>query len=131
MANITVDLTDHSAEFLEAAARQIALGLEAIGGQAELFAKRDCPVDTGRLRNSITFATATAHGTPNQSGGQSAKESDYQRLQEPEPDALYVGTNVEYAADQEYFGRHPHFLRNSLTQHGEDFKKIMEAALKA
>ena len=131
MASITINMTDHSPEFLEAAARQIGLALEAIGGEAEKFAKRDCPVDTGRLRNSITFATATAKGQPNQDGGANAKAEDYETHGQPEADALYVGTNVEYAADQEYFGRKPHFLRNSLTQHGEDYKKIMEAALKA
>lgn len=131
MATVTVDITDHSAEVLAAAQRQLALALEAIGGQAEMFAKRECPVDTGRLRNSITFATATGRGIPNGSGGQAAKPEDYQQHSQPEADSVYVGTNVEYAEVQEYFGRHPHYLRNSLTQHTEDYKKIVEAALKS
>ena len=31
-----------------------AKALETIGGKAESYAKRLCPVDTGNLRNSIT-----------------------------------------------------------------------------
>lgn len=46
-------------------------GLEQIGLLAEGYAKKLCPVDTGRLRNSITHE---------QSG-----------------DDEYIGSNVEYA----------------------------------
>jgi len=131
MASVTISLVDdHSAEVLAAAKKQIANALEAIGGEAEKHAKEKCPVDTGRLRNSITFATKNAHGNPNGSGGERAKSSDYQRHSTPEENMVYVGTNVEYAEIQEYFGKKPHYLRNSLTQHTDDYKKIVEAALK-
>ena len=47
-------------------------GLEAIGLTAETYAKKETPVDTGRLRNSISHET--------------------------DKEAVYIGTNVEYAA---------------------------------
>ena len=57
----------------------IRRGLEICGGKAETYAKSECPVDTGRLRNSITHRT------------QETTE--------------LVGTNVEYAPYVEY-GHH-------------------------
>jgi hypothetical protein len=56
-----------------------------------------CPVDTGRLRGSITYATSkfrTMVSMP-------AKPGD--EVSEPGDDyTLYVGTNVEYAPYMEY-----------------------------
>lgn len=51
----------------------IIKALEKIGQTAEGYAKKACPVDTGRLRNSITHVIV------------------------PEENAVYIGTNVEYA----------------------------------
>ena len=65
---------DNSAEVIEAKNEAVMRALEAIGLQAEGYAKLKAPVDTGRLRNSITHSVA------------------------PEEEAVYVGTNVEYAA---------------------------------
>lgn len=50
----TVDITNNTPAFLNAmeAAKQRAL--EIIGGKVESYAKGLVPVDTGRLRNSIT-----------------------------------------------------------------------------
>jgi len=46
--------------------------LEKMGGTAETYAKKECPVDTGRLKGSITH-------------------------QKQDEDTMLVGTNVEYA----------------------------------
>ena len=46
--------------------------LTAIGATAETYAKKETPVCTGRLRNSISHET--------------------------DKEAVYIGTNVEYAA---------------------------------
>lgn len=109
---VSVSLTDHSAEFLEAMKAQVLLGLETIGQEAEGYAKDECPVDTGRLRNSIAHAV------------------------ESEEKAVVVGTNVEYAVYVEYGDYNhktgkKHFLRDSVTNHGEHYKSILEAALRA
>jgi len=126
-----VKLTDNSAEILQAAKEQIALGLEAIGGQMELHAKEKCQVDTGRLRNSITFATSGTQGSANTSGGAEAKPEDYAQHGRAEENEVVVGTNVEYAPEQEYYGKKAHFLKNAAAGHSDEYKKILEAALKA
>ena len=40
--------------FLGAMQEQLEAAFEECGSDAEYYAKRACPVDTGRLRNSIT-----------------------------------------------------------------------------
>ena len=67
-----VDYKDNSEQVLSAMEKSIKNGLEAIGLTAEGHAKKITPVDTGRLRNSISHAT--------------------------DKEAAYIGTNVEYAA---------------------------------
>ena len=67
-----VDYKDNSQQILSALEKGIKNGLEAIGLTAETYAKKETPVDTGRLRNSISH---TVDG-----------------------EATYIGTNVEYAA---------------------------------
>ena len=54
-----VKVTDNSAVFKNAKDQAVARALEAIGLTAERYAKADCPVDTGRLRNSISHAVNT------------------------------------------------------------------------
>lgn len=51
---IDVQITDNSAQVLAAMRKQVLLGLESIGQECEGYAKDETPVDTGRLRNSIT-----------------------------------------------------------------------------
>lgn len=136
---VAVEVIDNSDEVLAAFKEQLPLALEAIGGEMERHAKENCPVDTGRLRNSITFATATAQGnantgnftTPSGEMPKQAEPSDYAQHGSADECEVVVGTNVEYAAEQEYYGKKSHFLKNAATNHSEDYKKIVEAALKA
>jgi hypothetical protein len=129
---VTIKVTaDNTQEVLRELEKKVGLALEGIGGEAEKYAKEGCPVDTGRLRNSITFVTETAQGTPNTYGGASAEPGDFMKHGTPEKNTVYVGTNVEYAPEQEYYGRRKHFLKNALTMHSDRYKKITEAALKA
>ena len=138
MPEIQIKLEDYSAEVLAALKEQAALGMAAIGQEAEGYAKDNLTtfprVDTGRLRNSV------AHS-----------------VDEAEP-AVYIGTNVEYGVYVEYGtgkyadngqgrqspwfyvddkgighwteGMKPsHFLRDSVADHGDRYKAILEAAL--
>lgn len=72
-----VNIIDNSKEVLKAAKEQILAGLTACGMAAEGYAKANITqqqaVDTGQLRNSITF-----------------------QVQDSE-NAVYIGSNVEYA----------------------------------
>lgn len=104
-----VRLTDNSDSVRNALPSQIAAALEAIGLQAEGYAKLKAPVDTERLRNSLTHTVREKEKT------------------------VYIGTNVEYAAYQE-FGTvktraHP-YLKPAVTEHTAEYKAIIEHFLK-
>ena len=59
MAKMTeVKLDDFSPKIIEQMEKQVLLGLELVGQEAEGNAKGECPVDTGLLRNSIAHALA-------------------------------------------------------------------------
>ena len=98
---------DNTNEVLAAFERAKRRGLEAIGLTAEGYAKRETPVDTGRLRNSISHAT--------------------------DDEAAYIGTNVEYAPYVELGARGRqgvHMLQRAATEHTDEYKQIMEDAMK-
>lgn len=107
-----VKMTDNSDEVIKALYEQADAALEAIGLQAEKYAKLNLEnhprrIDTGRLRNSISHAV--------------------------EDDAAYIGTNVEYAPYVEYGTQKMeanHFLRNAANDHTDEYKQIMEKYLK-
>ncbi|WP_068539437.1 HK97 gp10 family phage protein [Olegusella massiliensis] len=101
---------DNREQIANAIKSAIAKGLETIGLVAEGYAKADVPVDTGRLRNSITHTT-------------------------DDKDA-YIGTNVEYAPYVEFNEKlsHPnggkaHFLRDAAADHASEYAQIMRDAL--
>lgn len=106
---IDVKITDNSDKFLDALPEQIEQALTAIGLTAESYAKRDCPVDTGRLRNSITNAVETSEHS------------------------VYIGSNVEYAVFVELgtsrMKARP-YLKPAATQHNAEYKALAEQALK-
>ena len=107
-----VKLTDNSQIFLNAKDKGIMVALEAVGFQAEGYAKLELEnkprrIDTGRLRNSISHTNR----------GQTA----------------YIGTNVEYAlyVHEGTMKMEPNrFLRNAVEKHIEEYKKIAEQYLK-
>lgn len=108
------ELIDHIGEIKTAKQRQIEYALEIIGLRAERYAKMKCPVDTGRLRNSISHTIG------------------------PDGKSEYIGTNVSYAPYQEMGfrrgGKHvpgKHFLRDAATTHSDEYKEIVERILKS
>lgn len=99
--------TDNTKEVLSAMEKAIERGLEAIGLTAEGYAKKETPVDTGRLRNSISHAV--------------------------EDKAAYIGSNVEYAPYVELGARGrqgKHMLQRAATEHGAEYKKLLEDSMK-
>ena len=98
---------DNTDEVLAALERAKRRGLEAIGLTAEGYAKRETPVDTGRLRNSISHAT--------------------------DDEAAYIGTNVEYAPYVELGARGregKHMLQRAASEHTDEYKRLMEDSMK-
>ena len=102
-----VTFTDNSAKALELLNQKKKLALLAVGAAAEGHAKALTPVDTGRLRNSISHAA--------------------------DNDAAYIGTNVEYAPYVEFGTVHNkahHMLKRAATEHGAEYSAIVKAAMK-
>lgn len=91
---------------------------------AEGYAKLKCPVDTGRLRGSIVYATSTS-GSQGQSP---AEPGDYTPLEVPQAKRVYIGTNVEYAPDVELGTQRQRaqpFLRPAIENHINEYKQTI------
>lgn len=96
---------DNTDEVLKGLSDAVERALTRIGLEAEGYAKKECPVDTGNLRNSITYEVV-----------QSEK-------------AVYIGTNVEYAAYVELGTvrtKAKPYLKPAATEHSTVYKRIME-----
>lgn len=107
---ISIEFSDNSSEVKQAAKEQALAWLEAIGEDAAGTAADFAPVDTGRLKNSISSAVVEEEQT------------------------AYIGTNVEYAVYQELgtsrgiVGKH--FLQFGCTAHQAEYKALLEQYLK-
>lgn len=106
MANIEVQIKENNIEkVLSELDNRVAAALEAVGAEAERIASKKCPTDTGLLKNSITYAVSGRSAAIN---GYSADDPDSTGIirtgaysgvaGDGKEDAVYVGTNVEYAA---------------------------------
>lgn len=133
--NITI--TQDNTNIVKSALQtQINRGLWAVGSAAEGHAKDQLydghGLDTGRLRNSITFATVENEGTnftyTDEEGtvymdevGTGVKTGE-----------VYIGTNVEYAPYVELgtskMSAIP-FLKPAASGHAEEYKKLLKDAL--
>ena len=130
---IDVKFEDNKDAVASAAKEQIYAWLEAIGEDAAGTAANFCPVDTGRLKNSISSAV------------------------DEEDQTVYIGTNVEYAIYHEFgTGKYVaggrttpwmfqdsdgvwhyttgvparHFLQFGVTAHQAEYKAMLEQYLK-
>ena len=135
----SVEFIDHSAEVIAEKNRLVQAALEALGNQVVSYAKSNITkagrVDTGAMRNSVSHLVV------------------------PDEEAVYVGTNQEYAVYNElgtgiYLeggggrqtpwsykdhkgnwhttrGMKPtHFLRNAVQDHTKELEQIAESILK-
>ncbi|WP_407397797.1 HK97 gp10 family phage protein [Treponema sp.] len=130
--SVEIDYSDYSDLTLEQFNAAVLRGLEACGMTAETYAKQGCPVDTGRLRNSIT------HATKNNSGTTHTYKDDHgntytQDIGSVNELAAYIGSNVRYAEYQELGTANgvtaKHFLRNAAGNHAEEYKNIIKSSL--
>lgn len=126
-------------EILKALREQTEAALEAVGLQAEAYAKLKCQVDSGLLRNSITHAVGGEGVSHEYRADKADKNGDvksgsiYGVIGEKGDDTVYVGTNVEYAPYVEYgtskTSPQP-FLRPAVEDHTEEYKEIFEHYLR-
>lgn len=104
-----IGIQDNTEEVVKNLAEAMERALTRIGLVAEGYAKKEAPVDTGNLRNSITHAV------------------------EMDEKAAYIGTNVEYATYVELGtsrAKAQPFLKPAATEHGTVYKRILEDELK-
>lgn len=129
-----IDIIDHTLEVIGEYEKDKQAALESIGIVAEAYGKKLCPVDTGRLRNSISHAVSG--------------------------DDVYIGTNVQpyaifvelgtgiYASDGQgrktpwtYYDRNGklhytrgikphHMLKKAATEHTEEYNRILSGKFK-
>lgn len=101
---------DYTEQVIDVMEKNLAKGAILIAAKAEKYAKEDCPVDTGTLRDSI--------------------------IEDIQDHSIYIGTNVSYAKYVEFddHKNHPHgkahFLRDAITTHPKEYKEILKKALK-
>lgn len=102
--------TDNSEATKRALNSAIEKALEAVGLVAERYAAEMSPVDTGRLRASITHSTDT------------------------ENTCVYIGTNVEYAIYQEVgtskmsaANGGQGYLRPAISRHIDEYKELIKS----
>lgn len=133
-----IEYRDNTEEVLKAMEAAIRRGNETIGMTAERYAKKACPVDTGRLRNSITYALAGEEthvkSYKANKGGKDRETYTYDgNAPGKKGEGVYIGTNVEYATfiENGSSGRKPvHFLKNAATGHTDEYKRLMEESMK-
>ena len=103
-----ITFEDNSGLTLKQLERATAKALETMGEVAESYTKAETPVDTGRLRNSMSHAV---------------KGHD-----------AYIGTNVYYAPFVENGTSRQkahHMLLHAATRQSDEYKAILEAALES
>ena len=106
----TVEFTSYKKEVLDALGNAILAWLESVGADASRTAKTEgvCPVKTGNLRDSITYAI------------------DYSTER-----TVYVGTNVFYGKYQEFGTMNGvparHFIQYGVTAHVETYADWLAA----
>lgn len=121
-------ITDNSDNLLKQTSEAVERALEMIGLTAEAYASLLVNVDTGRLRGSITHATAKGHSKPHpMKNGKLPPAQDYEMHGEVEKDTVVVGTNVEYAIHQEL--NHKAYLRPAFENHKDEYQKILASEL--
>ena len=104
-----VNITTNRELIEQASDEAIDRALEAIGMQAEGYAKMKCPVDTGRLRNSITHTVDVT--------GRKA----------------IIGSNVTYGKYVEYGTSRTKaqpYLQPAVKDHGDEYSAMVEEFLK-
>lgn len=135
MAELHSNLREHDAGFDKAVEKAMRL----VGGQAERYAKETISdmgaVDTGFLRNSITFALdgepANISEYEDDDGNQKGEYGGETPAESGNKRSVYIGTNVYYAPYVEYGTRKMEarpFLSQSIQSHKSDFEDLFKEA---
>lgn len=122
-----VKIVDNSGKILDELKEKIPAVLNALGAESETNAKKLCPVDTGRLRNSITFATSKNKGKGTYTDDAGKKYDDATARGTIPENVVIIGTNVEYAQENEL---RTHFMQDGVANHVDELKELAKKLLK-
>ncbi len=135
---MSIKVIDNTIKVQEGLASAIKRGLEAIGATAEGYAKDSLTasgaVDTGLLRNSVTWALSG--GKTNISSYKANRGDGHGEYSGNAPNdkdmAVYIGTNVNYADKIEFGTRkmppRP-YLKPAATEHTPEYRELMKQSL--
>lgn len=137
-------IIDHTLEVIEEKNKAIERAMVKIGttavGEAVILLTEQDAVDTGRLRNSITYAThektdGKSYNWKDSRKGRGIKGGSDKTSTKamPEEGSVYIGTNVNYAPYIEIGakGKSPRpYLKPAIADHTNEYKKIIEEELK-
>lgn len=121
--SIAVDNTDKVGQELIDACRR---ALEICGGKAETYAKLNCPVRTGNLRNSITHDVA--ENGKSVAVGSATSYAPFVELGHIQEVGRYVPA-IGRRLKNEFVKPRP-FLRPAVENHLTEYKSIIENELK-
>lgn len=131
-SNYQINLQVNDEKIKKATKEAIEQALQKIGMAAVRFATAKCPVDTGRLRNSITYITKNKSGGSSYSDNKGNSFNNSLSVSADEGE-VWVGTNVEYARYVEYGTRGRSgkpFLRSAIKDHTDFYNKLVQDTLK-
>lgn len=128
-----VKIKDNSKKVLDLFEKATQNALTAIGMEAETFVKQDpeMPVDTGRARNSVTWATKKQENKSFSYKDDNGNIFSDKIGSGAEEKSVYIGSNVEYLLFIEEGGRNMrarHVLKNAVTQHTARYKELAKQA---
>lgn len=140
-----VEVVSHLREIVRGTEKAMQKAARMVGGTVERHAKESCPVDTGLLRNSITFAIGgeapeilSYQSNDRDKNGKpiEVKKGHYEGTAPADDDdqvTVYAGTNVEYAPYMELgtkdLDARP-FLRPAMENFRGEIEQILEKCMK-
>lgn len=125
---MAIQFQDNSDAVLDLLQQALERACEDIGEKATEYAAARTPVDTGRARNSITYATHKRQGIAQEYKDDKNKTFVDQIGQGVQEGEVYIGTNVDYFQYIENGSRtidafHP--LQHAATEHGDEYQEIL------
>lgn len=131
--SIRVEVEDYTPEVIKEKDEAVKRVLNKIGLLAERYASETCPVQTGRLRASITYTYQGQSSFRHEYTDDDGKGFHQDVGAAGDEPSVYVGTNVEYAPSVELGDgakRKPrHFLKKAMENHIGEYKELIEKEL--
>ena len=135
---MSIEVISHVRQVENATENAMKRAARMIGGSVAGHAIERCPVDTGLLRNSITFALGGEAPQKQVYYDDSKEQSgEYDGVATKDEDneiTVYIGTNVQYAPYQELGAPNIHlnarpFLRPAMEENVREIEQIIKQTL--